>query len=53
MLPRHAGCGMDYEATMYLPERGVRITGIDGELGRAVLFQGAEVHPDEGSSLIW
>ena len=24
------GCGMGYEATMYLLERGVRVTGIDG-----------------------
>jgi len=25
-----SGCGMGYEATMYLLERGVRLTGIDG-----------------------
>jgi kynurenine formamidase len=25
-----AGCGMGYEATMYLLERGVRLTGTDG-----------------------
>jgi kynurenine formamidase len=25
-----AGCGMGYEATMYLLERGVRVTGTDG-----------------------
>jgi kynurenine formamidase len=25
----HAGCGMGYEATMYLLERGVRLTGTD------------------------
>jgi kynurenine formamidase len=26
----HSGCGMGYEATMYLLERGVRLTGTDG-----------------------
>jgi kynurenine formamidase len=26
----HSGCGMGYEATMYLLERGVRVTGTDG-----------------------
>ncbi len=26
----NSGCGMGYEATMYLLERGVRVTGIDG-----------------------
>jgi len=26
----YAGCGMGYEATMYLLERGVRVTGTDG-----------------------
>ena len=26
----NSGCGMGYEATMYLLERGVRLTGIDG-----------------------
>ena len=25
-----SGCGMGYEATMYLLERGVRLTGING-----------------------
>jgi kynurenine formamidase len=34
MTMYHSGCGMGYEATMYLLERGVRLTGIDGlELG--------------------
>jgi kynurenine formamidase len=28
-----SGCGMGYEATMYLLERGVRLTGIDGWAG--------------------
>ena len=32
-----AGCGMGREATLYLLERGVRVTGTDAlELGRAV-----------------
>jgi kynurenine formamidase len=26
----NSGCGMGYEATMYLLERGVRVTGTDG-----------------------
>ena len=27
------GCGMGYEATMYLLERGIKVTGTDAELG--------------------
>ncbi len=26
----NSGCGMGYQATMYLLERGVRLTGTDG-----------------------
>ncbi len=49
------GCGMGREATLYLLERGVRVTGTDGwSMGRAVrLHQGEIRSPASDRSLIW
>jgi kynurenine formamidase len=50
----HCGCGMGYEATMYLLERGVRLTGTDAWSWDAPFSHTARKyaeHPDP--SLIW
>ena len=50
----HRGCGMGYEATMYLLERGVRLTGTDAWSWDAPFSHTARKyaeHPDP--SLIW
>ena len=38
------GCGMGREATLYLTERGVRVTGIDGWSWDAPFFYTAQAH---------
>ncbi len=38
----HAGCGMGREATLYLLERGVRLTGTDGRSWDAPFLHTAE-----------
>lgn len=49
-----AGCGMGYEATMYLLERGVRLTGIDAWSWDAPFVYTAEKYKQTGdASLIW
>ena len=49
-----AGCGMGYEATMYLLERGVRLTGTDGWSWDAPFIHTREKYLDSGDpSLIW
>lgn len=49
-----AGCGMGYEATMYLLERGVRLTGTDGWSWDAPFVHTKERFLETGdSSLIW
>jgi kynurenine formamidase len=49
-----AGCGMGYEATMYLLERGVRLTGTDGWSWDAPFSHTAEKYRSTGDpSLIW
>jgi len=49
-----AGCGMGYEATMYLLERGVRLTGIDGWSWDAPFVYTAEKYKDtKDANLIW
>lgn len=49
-----AGCGMGYEATMYLLERGVRVTGTDGWSWDAPFEQTRERYERTGdASLIW
>ena len=48
------GCGMGYEATMYLLERGVRLTGTDGWSWDAPFVHTREVYTRTGdASLIW
>ena len=48
------GCGMGYEATMYLLERGVRLTGIDGWSWDAPFVFTAKKYAETGdASLIW
>ena len=50
----HSGCGMGYEATMYLLERGVRVTGIDGWSWDAPFSHTAAKYAESGdASLIW
>ena len=49
-----AGCGMGYEATMYLLERGVRLTGTDAWSWDAPFVHTAKKYGRTGdASLIW
>jgi kynurenine formamidase len=49
-----AGCGMGYEATMYLLERGVRLTGTDAWSWDAPFVHTAEKFKQSGNAgLIW
>lgn len=49
-----AGCGMGYEATMYLLERGVRLTGTDAWSWDAPFVYTAEKYAEKhDASLIW
>ena len=49
-----SGCGMGYEATMYLLERGVRLTGIDGWSWDAPFVYTAQKYAQtRDASLIW
>ena len=49
-----AGCGMGYEATMYLLERGVRLTGTDGWSWDAPFVHTREKYLETGNAgLIW
>ena len=48
------GCGMGHEATMYLLERGVRLTGTDGWSWDAPFIHTKEKYEETGdASLIW
>ena len=48
------GCGMGYEATMYLLERGVRLTGIDGWSWDAPFVYTAKKYAEtKNANLIW
>ena len=50
----HAGCGMGYEATMYLLERGVRLTGTDAWSWDAPFSHTAAKYAEtQDVSLIW
>ena len=49
-----SGCGMGYEATMYLLERGVRVTGTDGWSWDAPFVHTARKFAEtQDASLIW
>jgi kynurenine formamidase len=49
-----SGCGMGYEATMYLLERGVRLTGIDGWSWDAPFIYTAKKYAEtRDAGLIW
>jgi len=49
-----AGCGMGYEATMYLLEKGVRVTGMDAWSWDAPFVHTAKKYSQtKASSLIW
>jgi kynurenine formamidase len=49
-----AGCGMGYEATMYLLERGVRLTGTDAWSWDAPFVRTAKKYADShDAGLIW
>ncbi len=49
-----SGCGMGYEATMYLLERGVRVTGTDGWSWDAPFVHTAKTFARTGDpSIIW
>ena len=49
-----AGCGMGYEATMYLLERGVRVTGTDGWSWDApFIHTGQRYQETKDPGLIW
>jgi kynurenine formamidase len=49
-----SGCGMGHEATMYLLERGVRLTGTDGWSWDAPFVHTAQRYQDSGNArLIW
>jgi kynurenine formamidase len=49
-----AGCGMGYEATMYLLERGVRLTGTDAWSWDAPFVHTAQKYGEtKDASLIW
>ena len=48
------GCGMGYEATMYLLERGVRVTGTDGWSWDAPFIHTLDRYTETGDAgLIW
>jgi hypothetical protein len=48
------GCGMGYDATMYLLERGVRLTGTDGWSWDAPFVHTREAYEATGNAgLIW
>ena len=48
------GCGMGYEATMFLLERGIKVTGTDAWSWDAPFDQTAERYAETGdASLIW
>ena len=50
----HSGCGMGYDATMFLMERGVRVTGTDGWSWDAPFVHTRERFRDSGNAkLIW
>ena len=50
----HSGCGMGREATLYLLERGVRLTGTDGWSWDAPFVRTAERYErSRNASLIW
>ncbi len=50
----HSGCGMGYEATIYLLERGVRLTGTDAWSWDAPFSHTARNYAETGdASLIW
>jgi len=50
----NAGCGMGREATLYLLERGVRVTGTDGWSWDAPFIYTQERYRDSGNAdLIW
>ncbi|QOZ08421.1 cyclase family protein [Bradyrhizobium sp. CCBAU 51765] len=50
----NSGCGMGYEATMYLLERGVRLTGTDGWSWDAPFVYTARKYAEtKDASLIW
>jgi kynurenine formamidase len=50
----NSGCGMGYEATMYLLERGVRVTGTDGWSWDApFVFTAKKYAETRDASLIW
>ena len=50
----NSGCGMGYEATMYLLERGVRLTGTDGWSWDAPFVYTAKKYAEtKDASLIW
>ena len=49
-----AGCGMGYDATMYLLERGVRLTGTDGWSWDAPFIHTAKKYAEnQDAGLIW
>ncbi|MFN7003970.1 MAG: cyclase family protein [Roseinatronobacter sp.] len=49
-----SGCGMGYEATMYLLDRGIRITGTDGWSWDAPFVHTARKYSETGdAALIW
>jgi kynurenine formamidase len=49
-----SGCGMGYEATMYLLERGVRVTGTDGWSWDAPFVHTKDRYQESGNAgLIW
>ena len=49
-----SGCGMGYEATMYLLDRGIRVTGTDGWSWDAPFVHTAKKFAETGNaSLIW
>ncbi|WP_207005024.1 cyclase family protein [Trinickia mobilis] len=49
-----AGCGMGYEATMYLLQQGIRLTGTDAWSWDAPFVHTAEKYAETGdASLIW
>jgi kynurenine formamidase len=50
----NSGCGMGYDATMYLLERGVRVTGIDGWSWDApFVFTAKKYAETKDASIIW
>ncbi len=49
-----SGCGMGYEATMYLLERGIRVTGTDGWSWDAPFVHTKKRYQESGNAtLIW